>query len=53
MLRRYLPNSDESYLISTPIKLQTDLSYEEKPAKTIGRKEKVLRNKVIPLVKVW
>jgi hypothetical protein len=53
MLRRYLPNSNEEYLVSTPIELQKDLSYEEKPVKIIGRKEKVLRNKVIPLVKVW
>jgi hypothetical protein len=53
MLRRYLPNSDEKLLVTTPIELRGDLSYEVKPEKIIGRKDKVLRNKVIPLVKVW
>lgn len=34
------------------IQLEKDLSYEELPIQIIGRKEQVLRNKVIPSVKV-
>ena len=29
-----------------------DATYEEKPIKVLDRKEQVLRNKVIPLVKI-
>ncbi|XP_058189213.1 uncharacterized protein LOC131306805 [Rhododendron vialii] len=53
MLRRHLPNSDEKLLVTTPTELQGDLRYEVTLEKIIGRKDKVLRNKVIQLVKVW
>ena len=32
--------------------MHEDLSYEEKPVQILAREEKVLRNKVVPLVKV-
>ena len=35
---------------ATPV--QEDLSYEETPVQILDRKEKVLRNKTVPLVKV-
>ena len=34
------------------LELQTDLSYEERPVQVLDRKDKVLWNKTIPLVKV-
>ena len=51
MLRRY--RSDPSHILQKqPIELKEDLTYEEKPIGILARDEKVLRNKVIPLVKV-
>ncbi|KAM6542984.1 hypothetical protein CsatB_029777 [Cannabis sativa] len=51
MLRKYV--SDTTHILSyEDIELQTDLSYEEQPVQILDRKEKVLRNKTIPLVKV-
>ena len=51
MLRRY--RSDPSHILQRqPIELRDDLSYEEELVEIIAREEKVLRNKVIPLVKV-
>ena len=51
MLRKYL--SDPSHVLEPPeVELREDLSYEEQPVQIVDRKEKVLRNKVIPLVKV-
>ncbi|KAL6176048.1 hypothetical protein ACLB2K_052684 [Fragaria x ananassa] len=51
MLRKYI--ADHSHvLVEQPISLQNDLSYEEEPVQILDRKERVLRNKVIPLVKV-
>ena len=35
-----------------PIELQPDLSYVEQPVQILDRKERVLRNKSIPIVKV-
>ena len=35
-----------------PIELKEDLTYEERPVQIVDRKDQVLRNKVIPLVKV-
>lgn len=50
-LRKYIP--DESHILkSQPVELREDLTYEEQPIQIIDRKEKVLRNKIIPLVKV-
>ncbi|XP_060964053.1 uncharacterized protein LOC133033355 [Cannabis sativa] len=51
MLRKYV--SDTTHILSyEDIELQTDLSYEEQPVQILERKEKVLRNKTISLVKV-
>ena len=35
-----------------PVELKEDLTYEERPIQIVDRKDQVLRNKVIPLVKV-
>ena len=51
VLRKYIP--DATHVLSTqPVELNEDLSYEEKPVQILNEKEQVLRNKVIPLVKV-
>ena len=51
MLRRY--HSDTSHIIEyETVEIQPDLSYEEQPVKILDRKEQVLRNKTIPLVRV-
>ena len=50
-LRKYIP--DPSHVLSySPLQLQDDLSYTVEPVQVLDRKEKVLRNKAIPLVKV-
>ncbi|XP_056688567.1 uncharacterized protein [Spinacia oleracea] len=53
MLRKYVP--DPSHVIShEPLALRNDLTYEEKPIEILDRREKRLRNKVIPMVKgLW
>ena len=51
MLQRYI--SDHSHvLVNEPIEIWEDLTYEEQPVQILDRKDKVLSNKVIPLVKV-
>ena len=51
ILRRY--RSDPSHILQQqPIELREDLTYKEEPIGILAREEKVLRNKVIPLVKV-
>ena len=51
MLKKYIP--DPSHVIEhEPLEVREDLTYEEKPVQILAREEKVLRNKVIPLVKV-
>ncbi|WCJ39071.1 Transposon Tf2-6 polyprotein [Euphorbia peplus] len=51
MLRRY--RSDPSHVLEKqPVELREDLTYEEEPVEILAREEKVLRNKIIPLVKV-
>ena len=51
MLRKYI--ADPSHvLVQQPIELEDDLSYVEEPVQILDRREQVLRNKVIPLVKV-
>ena len=51
MLRKYV--SDLSHvLVSEPIEVREDLTYQEQPVQILDRKDKALRNKVIPLVKV-
>ena len=51
MLRKYITN--HSHILEDPnIELREDLSYEELSVQILDREERVLRNKVIPLVKV-
>ena len=51
MLRKY--NPDSSHVIEyEPLEIQPDLSYVEQPVEILDRKEKALRNKIVPLVKV-
>ena len=51
MLKKYV--SDPSHVLEhEPIQVNEDLTYEEKPVQILDRKDKTLRNKVIPLVKV-
>ena len=51
MLRKYIPDSSH-ILRDQPIELKENLTYEERPVQILDRKEQVLRNKRIPLVKV-
>ena len=45
--------SDSTHVLSFEnLELDQDLSYEEKPVQILDRKDKVLRNKTIALVKV-
>ena len=51
MLRRYVP--DPTHVIKwQDIPIQEDVTYDEKPLQILDTQERVLRNKVIPLVKV-
>ena len=51
MLRKYV--SDPTHVLSYEhLQLDQDLSYEEKPVQVLDRKDKVLRTKTVPLVKV-
>ncbi|XP_028077877.1 uncharacterized protein LOC114279800 [Camellia sinensis] len=51
MLHRYL--RDPEHVVNyVNLEVQEDLSYEEQPAKILDRRNQVLRNKTIPLVKV-
>ena len=51
MLQKYV--SDPTHVLSYEgLELDQDLSYEERPVQLLDRKDKVLRNKTIPLVKV-
>ena len=50
-LRRYIP--DDTHVLSYEnLELDSDLSFEDQPVQILDRKNKVLRNKTIPLVKV-
>ena len=51
ILKKYLPDPTHD-LIQEPIEIHENLTYEEKPVRILDREEKLLRNKVIPLVKV-
>ncbi|TYJ96975.1 DNA/RNA polymerases superfamily protein [Cucumis melo var. makuwa] len=45
---------DPSHVLQEqPVELKEDLSYVEEPVLILDRKEQVLRNKTIPLIKVW
>ena len=51
MLRKYIP--DPSHVLrDQPIELKDNLTYKEQPMQIVDRREQILRNKVIPLVKV-
>ncbi|XP_024155760.1 uncharacterized protein LOC112163713 [Rosa chinensis] len=51
LLRKYI--ADPAHVLEEqPIRLKEDLTYEEKPIQILDRREQVLRNKTIPLVKV-
>ncbi|KAL5563812.1 hypothetical protein UlMin_033559 [Ulmus minor] len=51
MLKKYV--SDPSHVLEhEPIQVNEYLTYEEKPVQILDQKDKTLRNKVIPLVKV-
>ncbi|XP_028089004.1 uncharacterized protein LOC114289467 [Camellia sinensis] len=51
MLRQYLRDS-EHVVDYENLEVQEDLSYEEQPMQILDRRDQVLRNKTIPLVKV-
>ena len=48
MLRKYIP--DPSHVLRDQLK--DNLTYKEQPMQIVDRREQILRNKVIPLVKV-
>ena len=51
MLRKYIP--DPSHVLrDQPVELKDNLTYKEQPMHIVDRREQILRNKVIPLVKV-
>ena len=51
MLRKYV--YDPTHVIEyEPLVVHENITYEEKPVRILDRKEQVLRNRVIPLVKV-
>ena len=52
MLRKYIPNPSH-VLTAQPVEIQENLTYEEEPVQILDRREQVLRNKTIPLVKVF
>ena len=50
-LRKYIP--DDTHVLSYEnLELDSDLSFEDQPVQILDRKDKVLGNKTIPLVKV-
>ena len=51
MLKRYLPDSNH-VIEYEPIEIQPDLSFVERPVQILDRREKVLRNKSVSLVRV-
>ncbi|KAA3480527.1 receptor-like protein kinase [Gossypium australe] len=52
MLRRY--RFDLSHVIApSKIEIRSDMTYEEEPIRILAREVKELRNKKIPLVKIW
>ncbi|XP_057461073.1 uncharacterized protein LOC130751473 [Actinidia eriantha] len=52
LLRKYI--ADPTHVLDQPpIELEGNLQYEEQPVRIIDSRAKQLRNKAIPLVKVW
>ena len=52
VLRKYIADSSH-VLDQPPIQLERNLQYEEQPVRIMDSRVKQLRNKAIPLVKVW
>ena len=51
MLRKYIPDSSH-VLRDQPVELKDNLTYKEQPMHIVDHRKQILRNKVIPLVKV-
>ena len=51
MLRKYILDPSR-VLTEQPVEIQENLTYEEEPVQILNRREQVLHNKTIPLVKV-
>ena len=51
MLKHYLPDSNH-VIEYEPIEIQPDLSFVEQPVQILDKKERVLRNKSVSLVRV-
>ena len=51
LLRKYIP--DESHVLNyDDIEIQANMTYEERPVRILERREKQLRRKVVPLVRI-
>ena len=51
MLRKYIP--DPSHVLrDQPVEQKDNMTYKEQPMQIVDRREQILRNKVILLVKV-
>ena len=51
MLRRCMTQTSK-IIVPEPLQIQEDLTYVEHPVEIIDRKERVLRTKTIPMIKV-
>ena len=51
MLKKYIPDSSHVLPVED-LEIDESVSYKTQPVKILDRKEKILRNKIIPLVKV-
>jgi len=50
-LRKYIPDPTQEIQVEV-IELKDDLTYPESPERILDRRDQVLRNKIIPLVKI-
>ena len=51
MLKKHI--SDPSHVLETPsIELREEISFEVQPVGILNHREKVLRNKVVPMMKI-
>ena len=51
MLRKYIPNPSH-VLRDQPVELKDNLTYKKQQMQIVDHREHILRNKVIPLVKI-
>ena len=51
MLHKYIPDPSHA-LTKQPVEIQENLTYEEEPVQILDRREQLLSNKTIPLVKI-